>query len=331
MTVDNPTTNREEIGIPKSHLKLKSILDMPRLKTYCAELFWNEIQKIIKHSPKFSDEESFSYVTCYGNSGKSYTRDVIDVAVQSHLVGEKYEDYNVLALSRNGIYQSLPEALFHPLTLGHVYSNVDDIVHEIRYNASVTNQCRQFFSLFDTLMFEYKAELLERQMAWPYQQQDNSIIRLVQEFYKHDLEHTYTQAIVLLSSIVYNESIKCSYDLQAQLLKLLLDKEVKIKEIPYYHNGLPYNRLGSNTLGIDVGLMGKSQAELDDLLLELWLDSAEEVDDYMADEAKKNYIYGVMDCFDMTSRNVHIKFQISDSAARRELGKDGYLGVNLSI
>ncbi len=335
---------KKELNIPKRKLELKSEFDLPRLKTYISELFWLEIHFLMRQSDLIENEDIFSYVIFRGNSGWRYPRDVIDVVEQSHLFREKYLHYNVITLSQNGLFQSLPEAMFHPLTLGHAYSTVGDIVDEIKSNTIVTEQCRQIFTLFDTAMFEYKTEALEREMTWPYLQDyspkekiktkptGKSIIRLVQEFFQHDLQHTYHQALILLSTIVYHEHLKCSLDLQAQLLTILLSKKVEVKEIPHFYENPPYERLGANVLGIDSGLTGSGcQAELDDLLIKIWLDSAQEVDEYVADKKKQEYILGIMDLFDITSRDIHFEFQINDSATDRILGHDGYLGVNITI
>jgi len=320
---------KSDLEIPKTLLKIESIFDLYRLKKYTAEIFWIEIHKLFDHLDM--DDKVFTYIVCNGNSGWRYRRDVIDLVSQSHLVDDKYLDFNLISLSRNGIYQSLPEALFHPLALGNAYSAVDEIVMEIQNNSMVSQQCKQFFSLFDSTMFEFKAEMLNKELTWPFNQYEHLIIQLVQEFYGDQLQHTYTQALILLGTIMFNADIKCSFDLQGQLLSLLIGQKVKIKEIPFYFEETPFVRLGDNMLGVDAGLMGKCRTELDDLLIELWLESAQEVDKYVRDKYTQNYIRGVMEHFDITSRDIHINFQINDKANQRTLGEDGYLGINITL
>jgi len=325
-------TNSElktDLEIPKPLLKVESIFDLYRLKKFTAEVFWIEIHKLFDHHD--IDQDVFTYIVCNGNSGWRYRRDVIELVSQSHLVKDKYLNFNLISLSRNGLYQSLPEALFHPLAFGNSYAAVDEIVLEIQNNSMVSHQCKQFFSLFDSEMFEFKAELLDKEMTWPFNQYEHLVIQLVQDFYGDKLQHSYIQALILLGTIMFNADIKCSFDLQGQLLSLLIGQKVKIKEIPFYFEETPFNCLGENILSVDTGLMGKHRTELDDLLIELWLDSAQEVDKYVRDEYTQNYIRGIMKHFDITSRDIHINFQIDDKANQRVLGEDGYLGINITL
>ena len=140
---------KADLEIPKPLLKLESIFNLYRLKKYTAELFWIEIHKLFEHLD--FDDEVFTYIVCNGNSGWRYRRDVIELVSQSHLVKDKYLNFNLISLSRNGIYQSLPEALFHPLALGNAYSTVDEIVTEIQNNTIVSQQCKQFLSVLPVL------------------------------------------------------------------------------------------------------------------------------------------------------------------------------------
>lgn len=321
---------KSELGVPKRHLKFKSDFDLPYLKTFLAELFWLEIDKLMERA-NVDKENEFTYVILDGNNGLRYKRDVIDVTTQSQLLEETYVNFNIISISRNGVYHSLPEAMFHPLTLGHTYSTVDDIISEIKQNTMVTQQCKQFFALFDTVLFDYKAQLLNREMTWPYLQEETSIIELVQELFGHQLEHTYTQALILLTTVVFHEDIKCSFDLQAQLLSLLLNTKVEVREVPHIFIETPYATLGSNILGIDAGLMDPHRAELDDLLVEIWLNSAEEIDLYVANTKKQDYIRQIMACFDLTARHIDISYQINDGATERKLGHDSYLGINAFV
>lgn len=311
-------------------LELDLEIDIRWIKRFVAELFQIEMNKMLSNLPEDLQKDNKVediHIICNGNGGRNYNREVISVKKKSHLVGASYKSLQSIRLSRNGIYNSLPEALFHPLTLGDSYSTVDDIVESIQKNQKDTLECQKFFSLFDNIFFNYKTSILERQLEWPYNNEP-FIKELIQQFLGHDLEHDEKQSLTLLSSIAFHEEIKGNYEKQAFLLSLLLGEKVEIQERKHLFGDVPYQKLGSSLLGIDSGLSGPCYAELNDIQIDIWLDNANDVDESIINEAQENYIRGMMDLFSLSARKIHIRYQIMKKDIGVVLGEDGYLGIN---
>ena len=102
-------------------LEIDLEIDVKWIKRFVAELFQIEMDKMLLNLPenlRGDNKLEDTHVLCNGNGGRNYNREVISVRKKSHLVDSTYKNLQSILLSRNGIYHSLPEALFHPLTLG---------------------------------------------------------------------------------------------------------------------------------------------------------------------------------------------------------------------
>lgn len=315
-------------------IELDLNLDVTGIKYLKAELFWLEFEYLYGQFQQQEEEEleeaELPYVICNGNSGRNYANDVIDIKLNSHLIGETYKNIHVLKLSRNGIYHSLPEVLFHSLTLGSTFATVDDIKAAIKYNRQKTDEAYRFFAVFDNELFLMKTALFKRQLEWP-RGDKRFITKLVREFLMLGRDHSRKQATLLLHTLSKHQELKNDYEALGQLLSMLLEKEVKVRAKRHQFSELPYATLGEGLLGLTLGLTGTCYAELDDVLIEVWLNDEQDENLHIKTVKEKKYIHDVMELFKIASSAIYIQYRVKKEHAGVMLGSNGYLGLNTMV
>ena len=312
----------------KSTIKLHPEFDVTGIKHLKAEVFWLEFEYLhdfFQRRDEDIEDLTLPYIICNGNSGRNYHKDVIDVQLISHLIGTTYQDIYVMDLSRNGIYHSLPEMLFHSMAIGSEFENVEDIKSAIRLNRKKTDEAYRFFAIFDNEIFLKKTALYRRQLGWDSDDQQ-FVKKLIQQFLMLEKANSTKQAKLLLSTLSQHQELKCNLDALSEFLTVLINKKVVVKAVRHEFDELPYAALGDGLLGLTIGLSGKCYAELDDLLVEIWLDEERDLNTKTIRE--KKYLLGIMELFDISSNSIQIQYRVEKEEDGILIGDNGYLGLN---
>ncbi|RQO29735.1 hypothetical protein DBR32_14205 [Taibaiella sp. KBW10] len=102
---------------------------------------------------KYRQEVDQVLIRRLGNNDRTFNKDIKAVREEYFELGEKIISIDTF---REGIYDFLPEGVFHPPSLGHANSNVEEIVHQIRVQRKQEASARKFF-----YPFELEASYLE--------------------------------------------------------------------------------------------------------------------------------------------------------------------------
>ncbi len=97
-----------------------------------------------------------------GNFLRSVRKDIEDVAFRENTLPDEAEEI-VLELSRDGIYDSLPEGLFHQPSLRSRSSKRDDIMDQLKKHREEEKFARKYFSPFENEFFQLKVLLEKRE------------------------------------------------------------------------------------------------------------------------------------------------------------------------
>lgn len=305
--------------------------DVTGIKHLKAELFWLEFEYLYNYFQNLEDdpeEAELPYIICNGNSGRNYSNDIIDVKLIGHLIDTTYKNIHVVKLSRNGIYHSLPEVLFHSLTIGSTFANVEDIKAAIKYNRRKTEESYRFFSVFDNELFLIKTALFKRQLEWPTGDK-RFVGKLVQELLLLEKSNSARQARLLLNTLSKHQHLKDNHEALGEFLTILLEKTVRVKAVRHQFTDSPYTALGEGLLGLSIGLSGTCYAELDDMLIEIWLEDEQDLN--TKTKTEKAYLLGIMELFNIASSAITIQYRVKKEELGVVLGNNGYLGLNTMI
>ncbi|MGA9639356.1 MAG: hypothetical protein WBQ70_12750, partial [Flavobacterium sp.] len=115
-----------------------------------AEVIANEL---IENYAIHHDEIAISNV---GQFSRAYRSDVLAATV--HLDDYGNQEYVTLALSRDSIYDSLPEGFTHSLSENNGDKSVVKMIKEHKYQKKQEAEARKFFAPFENEIFHYRTQ-----------------------------------------------------------------------------------------------------------------------------------------------------------------------------
>src|SRR5699024_3524729 len=86
------------------------------------------------------------YLNRLGSNNRTFNKDIDNITSKVYDLGELIVSIDTY---REGIYDYLPEGLFHPLSLGDQLSSVENIVKQIKKQKKIEAETRKFFQPFE--------------------------------------------------------------------------------------------------------------------------------------------------------------------------------------
>lgn len=268
------------------------------------------------------------FLSLKGTKERGHNREVLDKASKSGVVKEEFVSLKGIEVSRNGMYDLLPESLFFPLSLGTSSVNTPDILDQIKANRKKEEEARLFFMPFDTEMFLFKAKLIQEELF------NNRINGSV---YQNILEALGLGKNLLLDSnnahlfpyLLNSYELKEEPEILEAILAFLLDSKVKIYSSLQECTPEGSLGLGIGRLGVDTVLKGSFFLEELDWIVEittgnLLLDQAGQSKDL------DDFIIQLMDFFVIAAREIHIRW-IPLNTAHDPVLDSGRLGYSTII
>jgi len=185
---------------------------------------------------------------------RRYTNDVAEAHVKEL---NNRQDILLVHVTRDGLYDSLPEGLFHEQSAKPVTSG-QEMAKESKKQKIEEKEARTFFMPFENELFyqNIKLELEERQILQRYG--ENLFDDIYPEFWNLDrsLPQKYISRLVLLLHFVYR--IVGNMEMTAKALEIITEEKVKINVLPSEQIGLS-NGLdhGSKPFALGEGSLGK--------------------------------------------------------------------------
>jgi hypothetical protein len=275
-----------------------------------------------------ADQADFEgyFLDALGTKERGRSQEVLGYTVKRSVLHHKVVELRGIQVSRNGMFHLLPEALFQPLSLGNGASNLYEIVDEIRRNREREQGNRLFFVPFDTEFFHYSIQLLKRQLGWPGS--DGKTARqLVAEIAGQDFGYPEAASMVLLSFFANAERAKDNAPLLSQLLAWLLGREVRISETNAVHGAPPAVALGQARLGVDTVLVGLTDTEGQDWLVEITYADSGELAHAAEGERIQKAVMAILEYFVLATREVFVALKALPQACSAVMGQ-GILGIN---
>lgn len=122
---------------------------------YKAEVLANNLMK-------YYDEVEHVFLKRLGSNNRSFNKDIESVTSQVYELGE----FGVtIGTYREGIYDYLPEGIFHPPSLGIHHNKIDEVVSQIQKQKKIESHARKFFQPFEleSYYLELNALILENE------------------------------------------------------------------------------------------------------------------------------------------------------------------------
>lgn len=271
---------------------------------------------------------SHFFLETRGTKERGRNREVLSHPRRSNVVDMEFVALQGMEVSRNGIYDLLPESLFHALVLGRDATNTYEVIEEIRQNRVREQENRLFFMPFDTELFLARAEILEAELDIGGRRVDvvNGFLRTLGLH-----ENSIVQAIPfhVVSLLIQGQEVKDRPELLEILLSKALDCEVQIDAICPELEEYQTPSLGGMRLSVDSILDGPLQLEGEDWRIAISSGDALLLTRARTDESLEADIHQVIDFFAFAPRSIHLQWSAESEAISHALGQ-GRLGVNLA-
>ncbi|NIF05082.1 type VI secretion system baseplate subunit TssG [Chryseobacterium sp. Tr-659] len=129
---------------------------------------------------KYHRAVSNIFIERVGINDRAYLKDI--KSISSSYLGFDEEVFTIESY-REGIYDYLPEGLFHPPSLGASRKNVDTVVREIRKQKRVEDDARKFFRPFELEVFFTEISALLKESEFDITSNTDALLETVSELW----------------------------------------------------------------------------------------------------------------------------------------------------
>lgn len=180
-----------------------------------------------------------------GSFKKSFRMDIDSIT-------ETHNGEVEVAVNRDGIYDKLPEGLFHQ-TRAYSGSTVSDMVAEHKRYKAEEKSARRFFRPLEQEFFRHSLMVEQEERRLTHGMYDDHMLQLFREFWGLD-EHLPQERMGMLVRIMpWAATIKGNLQLTAKTLELVLHQPVFAEEV-VLNQSMPSEEklsLGNGILGMD--------------------------------------------------------------------------------
>lgn len=210
-----------------------------------AEIIVNEL---IESSALASDEIVISNA---GQFSRSYRSDVLGALVQDDNYSK--QDCLTLNLSRDSMYDALPEGFVHSLKENNADKSVRQMIKEHKYQKKQENEARNFFTPFENEIFHYRTKIESVERDFLYKLNGSKPLEFFYDFW--GLPHDYPSVLVskFIQLLPYTYKIVGDIDLSCKCLASIIEEKVQysITSSKEYSDEREQISLGENRLGVD--------------------------------------------------------------------------------
>lgn len=220
--------------------EIENILDDIR-----AEIIANEL---IEHNEISADEISISN---QGQFSRAFRNDILGAVIQD----DNYvrHDYIKLLLSRDSMYDALPEGFIHSLNENNADKSVRQMIKEHKYQKKQENEARKFFAPFEDEIFHYRTKIESVERSFLYKLNGSRPLEFFYEFW--GLSQIYPAVLVskFIQLLPYAYKIVGDIDLSCKCLSSIIEEKVHYttNSSKEYSEENEQINLGENRLGVD--------------------------------------------------------------------------------
>jgi hypothetical protein len=270
-----------------------------------------------------------------GAFSRRYSRDLIS-AEEGEIMGSINTFYN-LKISRNSIYDALPEGLFHQPKLRKVNKSIKEVAEEIKYQRETEKSSRQFFLPIEQELFKLRTFVENEERKAIIDNSTASESRAFIEFWDLPEKLEDQQLCNLLYLLPFCNTIVGNIPLTKLCFESILNDEVEINlSRPLKHQVTEKNnvRLNSINLGTDF-ILGETYTEtIPALEIQVRIADISELPDYLNNGKKEKILHFLFNYFLPIDHDVFISIEIEEkekSFITSTLDHEGRLGYTTFI
>lgn len=200
---------------------------------------------------KYHRTVSNIFIERVGVNDRAYLKDI--KSISSSYLGFDEEVFTIESY-REGIYDYLPEGLFHPPSLGASRKNIDSVVREIRKQKKVEDDARKFFRPFELEVFFTEISALLKESEFDITSNTDSLLETISELWPLIDMLDKQSAYIFMHILPFFHQIRGDKKWFERCMTAFLQVPVKVTFSPNVIDGIEKNDdsmlLGNSRLGV---------------------------------------------------------------------------------
>lgn len=190
-------------------------------------------------------------ISNHGQFSRAYRSDILGATIQDDNY-DKHEYLNI-QLSRDSIYDALPEGFVHSLTENNADKSVKQMIREHKHQKKQEAEARNFFTPFENEIFHYRTKIESVERDFLYKLNGSKPLEFFYDFW--GLPHIYPAVLVskFIQLLPYAYKIVGDIDLACRCLASIIEEKVGFSTTTSkeYSDEGEQIKLGENRLGVD--------------------------------------------------------------------------------
>lgn len=267
------------------------------------------VEAVAANILKFYNEDANIVIKRIGLNDRAYLKDIKGISTYLHDLNE--EDV-IIETYREGIYDYMPEGIFHPPSLGISSKNVDSVVREMRKQKLVEEDARKFFQPFELEFFYTHVSALLKESEFDSESKTDSLLDFAIELWPVLQKIEPESAKILVNVLPFMHEVRGNKAWIERFLSAFLKVPVEILFIPNTIaaqddiDGI--TALGNARLGITLIPMGKHMDGDRNWQINIGTIPYDELQNYVPGSTFRKLLTEIYDFFVPVSVKVYEKF-----------------------
>lgn len=260
------------------------------------------------------------YIKPKGTFTRSYQRDLAKIEI----IGKNLEvgSATYLSINREGLYDMLPEGLFHTNTNKTRHIDTEESVRELKIHRKEEKSARKFFLPLEQMFYQQRIAIEIEEQKSLIGLSEAIVDELITEFWKIPVRLDYYQSLCLAYMLPMMHQIVGNFELTAQSLSVLLQVPVTLSRgmIEPEAVELEDNRLNRFRLGDDFQLGDLYIPELDPLVVSVGPVPADTLPAYLKQDTRNEFFEFLASYFFPAELDWEIELKVDPSQESFRLG-----------
>jgi hypothetical protein len=265
-----------------------------------------------------------------------------DIAKDIHRIEKEYAgfslvEYLCIYTHRDGIYDSLPEGLFHQSSNIRRQKSKEEILHEIRTHCEEEFFARKYFQPFEMVVDKALADVLAYEQKYHQAHLYDNLYEIIGEYWELLKHLNLRQALLFMKVIPVITEVFRSLQLTAKVIGIILDSPVSIcegrKSEHCLHAGETFP-LGKWKLGVHSVIGRTLQSDYPDWEITIGPVSPEKMRLFLPGGTNDRIVKGLIDILIPFNLNATLKYRITESEKKFRLSDNthkAWLGINTML
>ncbi|MDV3753255.1 hypothetical protein [Elizabethkingia anophelis] len=187
------------------------------------------VEAVAANILKYYDTQANIYIKRIGLNDRAYLKDIKGITTSSY---DLDEENIIIETYREGIYDYLPEGIFHPPSLGASSTNIDSVVREIRKQKAVEDDARKFFQPFELEFFYTHVSALLKESEFDAENKTNALLEFACELWPVLRKIDQKSAKILVHILPFIHEVRGDKNWIEKFLSAFLNVPVNISFLP---------------------------------------------------------------------------------------------------